>query len=142
RLGFWMGNPGQAGDKTYYLDSPRYSVRPIVAEAFGQTNDKSPYVYLSDGGHFENLGLYEMVLRRCRLIVVSDASTDTDYSFQSLGMAIRLIRIDFGVPVEFKKFDILKFSSATSPEEKRAYCATATIRYSCVDKRQPTDKDE
>ena len=36
----------------------------------------APYVYLSDGGHFENLGLYEMVLRRCRFIVVSDAGCD------------------------------------------------------------------
>ena len=44
-----------------------------MAEAFGLTKDTSPYVYLSDGGHFENLGLYEMVLRRCHYIVVSDA---------------------------------------------------------------------
>jgi hypothetical protein len=42
-----------------------------------------------------------MVLRRCRMIVVSDASTDADYRFDSLGMAIRKIRIDFGIPIEF-----------------------------------------
>ena len=65
RLGAWLGNPGPAGDKTFQLGYPHFSVGPIIAEAFGVTNDTSPYVYLSDGGHLENLGLYEMVLRRC-----------------------------------------------------------------------------
>jgi hypothetical protein len=53
RLGAWLGNPGQAGDHTFQLGYPESSVRPIVDEALGLTNDKSPYVYLSDGGHFE-----------------------------------------------------------------------------------------
>ena len=76
RLGWWLGNPGPAGNDTFYLSSPRFTVRPIVAEAFGLTGRTAPYVYLSDGGHFDNLGLYEMVLRRCHLIVVSDGSCD------------------------------------------------------------------
>lgn len=137
RLGFWLGNPGLAGSDpnpkrnhlpTFHRDSPRSSVRPILAEALGMTNDKSPYVYLSDGGHFENLGLYEMILRRCRFIVISDASTDTDYSFDSLAMAIRQIRVDFGVPIEMEMM-----SFGNDPAEKNGYCATGTIRYSCVD---------
>ncbi len=64
RLGAWLGNPGVAGDETFHLHYPTFSVRPILSEAFGLTNETNPYVYLSDGGHFENLGLYEMVLRR------------------------------------------------------------------------------
>src|SRR3984893_984087 len=117
RLGFWLGNPGQrgGGDRpTYERDSPTQSVRPIVAEALGMINEESPYVYLSDGGHFENLGLYEMVLRRCRLIVVSDASTDPTYAFESLAMAIRQIRVDFGVPI-----DMHKMSFGSVPDSKR-----------------------
>jgi hypothetical protein len=51
-----------------------------------------PYVYLSDGGHFDNLGLYEMVRRRCRFIVVSDAGCDPAYRFDDLANAIRLVR--------------------------------------------------
>ena len=51
-------------------------LRPLLAEALGLSERHSPYVYLSDGGHFENLGLYEMVLRRCRYIVVSDAGEE------------------------------------------------------------------
>lgn len=134
RLGFWLGNPGPKGAKrnrppTYNLDSPRESVRPIAAEALGLTNDRNPYVYLSDGGHFENLGLYEMILRRCRFIVVSDASTDTDYDFESLVMAIRQIRVDFGVPIDMGE---MKFDKR--PDARNNYCALGVIRYSCVDK--------
>jgi hypothetical protein len=138
RLGFWLGNPGLkgGGDKpTFQRDSPTQSVRPIVAEALGMTNARSPYVYLSDGGHFENLGLYEMALRRCRLIVVSDASTDPAYAFESLAMAIRQIRVDFGVPIDMQK---MSFGNAPDPDHN--YCAIGKIRYSCVDK--PSDAEE
>jgi hypothetical protein len=136
RLGFWLGNPGPAGggdpdalvDPPYKSDSPTQSVRPIVSEALGMTDGDSPYVYLSDGGHFENLGLYEMVLRRCRLIVVSDASTDTNYNFDSLAMAIRQIRTDFGVPIDMEE---MKFGNDSEPANN--YCAIGKIRYSCVD---------
>jgi hypothetical protein len=135
RFGWWLGNPGRAGDgasdliRTYDLNSPRLSVKPIVKEALGMTNDKSDYIYLSDGGHFENFGLYEMVLRRCRLIVIGDATSDADYAFESLGQSLRKIRIDFGIPVEFKKFSIVKPSS----NGQGAYAAIGTINYSCID---------
>src|SRR5206468_1585711 len=46
RLGAWLGNPGQAGDHTFHLGYPKSSVQPIIDEALGLTNDKSPYVYL------------------------------------------------------------------------------------------------
>jgi len=137
RFGWWLGNPGPDGDKTYTLESPRLSVKPFLAEAFGSTDDRSPYVYLSDGGHFENLGLYEMVLRRCRFIVVSDATTDPDYSFESLAMSIRQIRVDLGVPIEIPELAV----GVPSQNLKNKYCAIGKIRYSCVD-RDPADKDK
>jgi hypothetical protein len=93
------------------------------------TNDKSDYIYLSDGGHFENFGLYEMVLRRCRLIVIGDATSDAAYSFESLGQSLRKIRIDFGIPIEFTKFSITK----PSRDEKGVYAAIGTIGYHCID---------
>jgi hypothetical protein len=137
RLGWWLGNPGPYGDSTFDRSVPKFAIGPVVSEALSMTDDKSPYVYLSDGGHFDNLGLYEMVLRRCRLIVVSDASTDPKYKFDSLGMAIRKIRIDLGVPVEFKDSD---FKLHTRPPHKTGkYCAIGTIRYSCVDNTPPDD---
>jgi hypothetical protein len=46
--------------------SPRLALGPLLREAFGGTNDETAFLELTDGGHFENLGLYEMVLRRVR----------------------------------------------------------------------------
>ena len=105
RLGWWLGNPGKA---RYQKDGPQWAAVPLFAEALGQTNDESPYVYLSDGGHFENLGLYEMVRRRCRLIVLVDAGCDPDFAFEDLGNAVRKIYIDLGIPINFKGLEGLR----------------------------------
>ena len=144
RLGWWLGNPGPAGRKTFELANPTLSVSPVLYEAFGLTNDRYKYVYLTDGGHFENLALYEMVLRRCHLIVVSDAAADGDYRFGDLGNAVRKIRIDLGVPIDFHCFDIHGWDEAREKESKGKdprgmYWAIGRIRYSCVDK---ADVDE
>jgi hypothetical protein len=132
RLGLWLGNPGPHGQHTYQLGSPRYSFKPVLAEAFGLTDDTNEYVYLTDGGHFENLALYEMVLRRCRFIVCSDGAQDEKFRFGDLGNAVRKIRIDLGVPIEFTDMPI---HPKQLPAEQGAgtYWAIAKIRYSCVD---------
>jgi len=101
RLGVWLGNTNSFGDRTYYRSGPPSAVGPLVAELLGLTSARGPFVNLSDGGHFENLGLYEMVLRRCRYIVVCDAGCDPRATFEDLGNAIRKIRIDFGISIEF-----------------------------------------
>jgi hypothetical protein len=133
RLGWWLGNPGPAGDRTFHLSGPTLAVRPILDEMLGATNDTNEYVYLSDGGHFENLGLYEMVLRRNRFIVVSDAGCDEQCSLQDLGNAIRKIRIDMGIPIDFgKEFLIRARSSDPAAPDGRPW-AFARIRYSCAD---------
>jgi hypothetical protein len=127
RLGAWLGNPGAAGARTWRQAGPRSAVQSLVKEAFGLTTNTSPYVYLSDGGHFENLGLYEMVLRRCRSIVVLDSGCDPELHYEDLGNALRKIRIDLGVPIDFS-------DDAVRPlREKKKRCAAATIRYSAVD---------
>ncbi|MEO8673373.1 MAG: patatin-like phospholipase family protein [Tahibacter sp.] len=130
RLGAWLGNTNRHGNTTYRLPGPRLAAFPLLAELFGQTTSDSSYVNLSDGGHFDNLGLYEVVLRRCRYIVVSDAGQDPKFGFGDLGNAIRKIRIDFGIPVEFDQaIDILPRSGKPGG----LYCATARVRYSAVD---------
>ena len=113
RLGWWLGNPGKAGEtsfpsldehrshKAYQMEAPRFAIRSFVAEMFGLTSEDHPFVYLSDGGHFENLGLYEMVRRRCKFIIVSDAGCDPDFAFEDLGNAVRKIAIDLGVTITF-----------------------------------------
>ena len=136
RLGWWLGNPGPAGAKTWHRSGPRYSVGPLFSEAMGNTTDRYKYVNLSDGGHFENLGLYEMVLRRCHYIVVSDAGEDPDCSFADLGEAIRKIRIDFGIPIEFDQMNIYPRSQIDALKDagqKGHNYAIGHIRYSAVD---------
>lgn len=132
RLGAWLGNPGPAGDKTFQLNYPNLSVRPILSEAFGLTNETNPYVYLSDGGHFDNLGLYEMVLRRCHFIVVSDAGADPQCSFSDLGGAVRKIRIDLGIAIEFDEIPIFPRDDERI-EGRGRHAAIGRIRYAPVD---------
>lgn len=130
RLGAWLGNTNNRGQRTFRFSGPRQAIVPMFAEMFGLTNSHRRYVNLSDGGHFDNLGLYEVVLRRCRHILVSDAGQDGSFAFEDLGNAIRKIRIDLGVPIEFeRKIEILP----NLPETQGLYCAQAIIRYSAVD---------
>lgn len=137
RLGWWLGNPGPAGDKTYMLESPSNALQPLLAEAFGRTDSKHPYVYASDGGHFENLGLYEMVRRRCRFIVVVDGGEDPRCEFEDLSNAIRKIRSDLGVPITLDPCAI-KARPAAAPDEGR-WAMTGTIHYGYRDAPKPED---
>jgi hypothetical protein len=130
RLGAWLGNPGHAGANTWRLRDPRLGPVPLLSEMFGRTTDNNPYVYLSDGGHFENLGVYEMVLRRCHYIVVSDADCDPEYSFEDLGNAIRKIRIDLGIPITFSSGPQM---TREGQGRTNLHCAVATIDYRAVD---------
>ena len=131
RLGWWLGNPGVAGTDTYSRSEPRFSVRPLLSEALGLTDDLSPYAYLSDGGHFENMGLFEMVLRRCRLILCTDCGADPEYQFADIGNAVRKIRIDLGIPIEFDSVPVHRQQSPH--DESGRYCYVGRIRYSYVD---------
>jgi hypothetical protein len=99
------------------------------------TDSRSRYIYLSDGGHFENLGLYEMVLRRAHLVVLSDAGCDPKCSLDDLGNAIRKIRVDLGVKIAIKKFGILSRRNEVG-EAVGKYCAIGEIDYCDVDGRE------
>ena len=57
--------------------------------------------YLSDGGHFENTGAYELIRRRLPLIVIVDAGADPDYEYEDLANLTRKARLDFGAEIEF-----------------------------------------
>ena len=127
RLGWWLGNPGAPGARTWKRGGPLYAVGPLFSEAIGNTTDCYQYVNLSDGGHFDNLGFYEMVLRRCKFILVVDAGQDLDYVFEDLGNAIRKIRIDLGIPID------IKVVSPKKSEGTIHRCAFGTIRYSEID---------
>jgi Patatin-like phospholipase len=137
RLGWWLGNPGPPGKDTfqdYYVRGP---VRWLLRELRGKTGRTAEYVYLSDGGHFENLGLYEVVRRRCRFVVVSDAGCDPEATFEDLGNAIRKIRIDMGIAIDFQNglpiYSRAQAAEGDFPMESARHYALGTIRYSEVD---------
>jgi hypothetical protein len=140
RLGWWLPNPRWAHSNhlnqnraQLYLGrtGPTFALASVAAEALGKTDDRRKWIQLSDGGHFENLGLYEMVLRRCHSIVLVDAGADRLLQFEDLGNAIRKINIDLGIPITFTNIE-------TSPQSNRKlaaehYCAVGKIEYACVD---------
>jgi hypothetical protein len=127
RLGLWFGNPSD--DDTWQRSDPALGVGPFVRELLGLETDTNPYVYLSDGGHFENLGLWSMVVRRCGVIIVSDAGCDPDYTFADLSNALRRIRIDLGIPIEFGAIDMTRAGQGVS----NVHAVLGTIHYSAVD---------
>jgi hypothetical protein len=145
RLGWWLGNPGREGEQTYRHEGPATAIVPLAQEAFGLTTDDKPYVYLSDGGHFENLGLYEMVRRRCRFIVAVDAGCDPGFTFADLGNAVRKIYIDLGIRIRFDGLSAISNHPAVtalsqldpdpSKEVRRSipYSAIGTIDYASAD---------
>lgn len=55
--------------------------------------------YLSDGGHFDNTGIYELLRpeREVAFIVACDNGADVDGRFDDLANLVRLARIDFGL---------------------------------------------
>jgi hypothetical protein len=153
RLGWWAGNPRHQGGRwtgnPHYKLSWRTTVPPwkrrgpglgilyLLLELFGSTDDERGYVYLSDGGHFENLGIYELVRRRCKVILACDASEDREYKFEALGNAIRKCRDDFGVDIDINVDNLrAKSKSGQSGDDdirkSNQHCAVGIISYDKV----------
>lgn len=124
RLGWWLGHPRDL--ERVRRTGPAFAVYPLVSELLGRTDDQHPWLFVSDGGHFENLGLYEAVRRGCRDIVVVDASCDPDRNYDDLGNAIRKIRIDLGVRIE--RAGPLRIGPRELQEDGR-YCALFDVIY-------------
>ncbi|MBZ5531317.1 MAG: hypothetical protein LAO20_07795 [Acidobacteriia bacterium] len=98
-------------------------------EGLGRTSDQHRWVYVSDGGHFENLGLYEMVMRRCKRIIVVDGSADPGFNLDDLGGAMRKIQIDLGIPIEFRPLASFK----PRPDKSDRHWFLGKVQYSAVD---------
>jgi len=100
RLGWWLGNPKK--QKWWEAGRPRSSWRALMNELTGATTDTAAEVYLSDGGHFDNLGVYELVRRRCRVIVACDAGADPIYSCTDLIRLVEKCRVDFNTHIKIE----------------------------------------
>lgn len=124
RLGWWIQNTRRL---EHWVESgPRQSIPYLLKELLASTTDTDEFVYVSDGGHFENLGIYELVRRRCRYIIACDAGCDPDYSFEDLGNAIRKCQIDLGIEIVIDPGAIVP-----DPETGHSlfHCAVGTIHY-------------
>ena len=97
RLGYWAPNPAK---QHWKIPRPRLWPFYVLREFLSQTNDLSSYCYLTDGGHFDNTGLYSLVQRGCRSIFLVDCGADPRPCFADLGDAIRRCRIDFRADIQ------------------------------------------
>jgi hypothetical protein len=95
RLGLWVPHPSHSRRRPLLLPG-----RFFFLELLGLSNTMDKYLFLSDGGHFENFGLYELLRRHCRYIIVSDCGADLEVAFDDLANVLRRVREDFGVEVE------------------------------------------
>jgi hypothetical protein len=100
RLGYWAPHPERESAGPF---PPNFLLPGLRSGLFGRgLREDARNVELTDGGHFENLGIYELLRRRLRLIIVSDASADPAYEFGELANALERARVDFGVEITFR----------------------------------------
>ena len=128
RLGLWINRP-----EIHDPESFRRRTGLFFREMFGSSDPQQ--IHLSDGGHFENLGLYELVRRHCRYIIASDCGADPAVAFDDLANAIRRIREDFGVEIEL---DVRPLKPGTDGLA-RQHMAVGTIHY---DQLNPKHSDK
>lgn len=98
RLGYWLKNPRYVDERV----RPQRRSTPLYfwSEISGRLYENSDSVYLTDGGHIENLGVYELLRRRCKVIIAVDAEADAPMNFGSLMTLQRYARIDLGVRID------------------------------------------
>jgi len=100
RLGFWLPNPRAiAGGGIRSLLAKMNDQFYFAKELFGRLTEESDLIYLTDGGHIENLGIYELLRRQCALIIAVDAEADPGMNFNSFIALQRHALIDLGVRI-------------------------------------------
>jgi len=129
RLGWWLGNSRHRA--TWRRREPRVGLFYLFCELLGATNDSRGYAYLSDGGHFENLGIYELVRRRCKYIVAFDAGEDREMKFEDLGNAVEKCRTDFGINI---RIDLGRLRRDARTGLSGWHCVVGEIDYDMADK--------
>jgi hypothetical protein len=124
RLGFWAPTPS---GRRWYEAHARLWPFYLLRETLANTGSIGTYSYLTDGGHFDNTGLYALVERGCQHIVVCDCGADPRPNFDDIGNAIRRCRIDFGAEIDL---DIKNFVLAPALDGVgTTYVGCGQIRY-------------
>jgi hypothetical protein len=125
RLGFWVPTPNR---RRWRERQPTLWPFYLLSEAFSQTNDLGTYCYLTDGGHFDNTGVYALIERGCRYIYVLDDGADPTPCFSDMGDLIRRCRIDFGAEIDLVS-GIATFGHDTNDGIAKSHTALGTITY-------------
>jgi hypothetical protein len=103
RLGVWLPNPRLLGERDADGNSKwrykRHDLRYLVREIFGRYSPYDRWILVSDGGHYENLGLVELIRRRCTQIICTDATGDASGVVTTVAEALRLAEQELGVRV-------------------------------------------
>jgi hypothetical protein len=97
----------------------------VLREALGVLRPDARFVYLSDGGHWENLGLVELLRRQCTHVLCFDASSEPTGAGQDIGRAMALARSDLGVRVELDPRPTIAGDGGLAAD----VAARGTIRY-------------
>jgi hypothetical protein len=96
RLGIWVLNPRHEPRRLRWPAWYLLMLREMLGVGM---SEKGARIHLADGGHFENLGLYELLRRRCRYIIVGDAGADPGATLADLGQAVQRARADLGADI-------------------------------------------
>ena len=99
RLGYWLRSPREKESVlSALLGFP--GLLYYFRELTRRMSEKAPSLNLSDGGHIENLGVYELLRRRCKYIIAIDGEADPEHTFGGLLNLTRMARIDLGVEIK------------------------------------------
>ncbi len=98
----------------------------VYRELFSRTSHNNYLCNLADGAIIENLGIYELVKRKCKYIIAVDVGEDPDMEFKDLGNVLRKVRIDLGVQINLN-VEMLRKRAETSLSQW--HCVADTIHY-------------
>ncbi|MBI3776120.1 MAG: hypothetical protein HY273_11315 [Gammaproteobacteria bacterium] len=126
RLGYWTRNPRHPPKFKLMRSRPLWHTYALREMLGLRMDENCKHVHLSDGGHFENLALYELIRRKCRYIVVCDAAADPTWSFADLVNVIEKVRVDFGAAIDI---DTRPLRPQGDTEISAAASVTGRIRY-------------
>jgi len=121
RLGYWLFNPSRLKDLKRFWPSgwSNFGTLFFVKEATGNLSNNDLNVYLTDGGHVENLGIYELLRRRCKVVVAVDMDMDPNLTFPSLVNLEVMARIDLGVRLDLPWAKLQESAVAVTAEKLR-----------------------
>ncbi|MDH3293959.1 MAG: hypothetical protein OER95_06510 [Acidimicrobiia bacterium] len=120
RLGVWMPNPMYARGRR-----PGTNLYSMFKEMLGMYDLSDPNIYITDGGHWENLGLVELIRRKTRIIIAVDASADPPHTFASLLEAVELALLECNAVIAFPADELEAIRPAGSPRPTKNWAAAA-----------------